>query len=73
MFHTVTLERSSFRETPTYFSTYTRGWIPGIVCGAIHGSWSEMLSNGQTDTTTTVTLAVHAHRGLIIDIDDEMS
>jgi hypothetical protein len=39
-----------FRENPTYFSIYTWRLIPGIVCGAIHGSWSEMLGNGQTDT-----------------------
>ena len=65
MFHTVTPERSSFRENPTFFSPYTRHWIHGIVCGAIHGSWSEMsgnrLTDRQTHTTTTVT---HVHRTL---------
>ena len=50
VFHAVTLECNSFRENHTYFSTYTWRWIPGIVCGAIHGSWSEMLGNRQTDT-----------------------
>ena len=64
----ITLERRSFRDNPTYLATYTRRWIRGIVCGVIDGSWSEMSWNGLTDrhthTTTTVTLAAHARRGL---------
>ena len=48
-FRAVTPERSSFRENPTYFSTFIRRWIRGIVCGAIDGSWSEMAC-GLTDT-----------------------
>ena len=35
-------------ENLTCFSTYTRRWIRGIVCGAIDGSWSEMSSNRLT-------------------------
>ena len=71
VFHAATPESSSFRENPTYLSTYTWHWIRGILCEAIDGSWSEMLSNRQTGrqthTTTTVTLAAHACRGLIAE------
>ena len=45
MFHAVTLDR---RENPIYVSTYNRR-IPGIVCGAIHGSCMKWYV-GQTDT-----------------------
>ena len=69
VFHAISLECSSFRENSTYFSTYTRRWIRGIVvewfmarevrCGV-----TDCL---QTDThDNTVTVTAHACRRLII-------
>ena len=64
------LQRSSFRENPTYFLTSVRRWVCELVFDAIYHWRSEFSHNRQTDrqtnTTTTVTLAAHARRGLII-------
>ena len=69
LFHAITFEQSSFRENPTYFLTSVRRWACELVLDAIHDWRSEFSHNRQTDrqthTTTTVTLAAHARRGLI--------
>ena len=70
VFHAINLSNATVSEKTLHvFRPLPRCWIRGIVCGAIHGSWSEMSGNGQTDrqthTTTTVTLAAHACRGLM--------
>ena len=57
------LQRSSFRENPTHFLTSVGSWV----CELVFDAWrSEFSHNRQTNTTTTVTLAAHARRGLII-------
>ena len=67
VFHAVTLDRSCFRENPTYFDLYPTLNTWYCLWSDSYGSWSEMLGNGQTDTnTTTVTIAVHARQGLTI-------
>ena len=68
MCHAETLECRSFWEN----ATYTRRWICGIVCGAIHDVevWADRQTDRRTHTTTTVTIAVHAGRGLIIPDKD---
>ena len=78
-FHAVTPERNSFRENPTYFSTYTRRWTRGIVCGAIHGSWREF-GCGQTKTQDnysnpccTCAPRVNYHKHTLMAKVDELS
>ena len=56
------LQRSSFRENPTYFLTSVESWVCELVFDAIYDWRSEFSHNRQT---TTVTLAAHARRGLI--------
>ena len=61
------LQRSSFRENPTYFLTSVGSWVCELVFDAIYDWRSEFSHNRhrQTHTTTTVTLAAHARGGLI--------
>ena len=62
------LQRSSFRENPTYFLTSVGSWVCELVFDAIYDWRSEFSHNRQTNTTTTVTLAAHARRGLITGV-----
>ena len=64
------LQRSSFRENPTYFLTSVGSWVCELVFDAIYDWRSEFSHNRQTNTTTTVTLAAHARRGLMTDTHD---
>ena len=62
-------QRSSFRENPTNVLTFVARWVRDINVRMHRCSRSEIWHNRQTDTQTnptTITLAVHAHRGLII-------
>ena len=67
------LQRSSFRENPTYFLTSVCSWVCELVFDAIYDWRSEFSHNRQTNTTTTVTLAAHARRGLMTDKHDNYS
>ena len=65
------LQRSNFRDNPIYFLTSVGSWVCEPVFDAIYDWRSEFSHNRQNDrqtnTTTTVTLAAHARRGLMTD------
>ena len=52
LFRLLALQRSSFRENPTYVLTFIGCWVGPIVCETNKHSRSEIESNGHTDTQT---------------------